>query len=83
MIDYNAVHVGRSWVGHQLEDDCPCPKAPCGLVDLRFVAVDCPQHALSATKTMRQSHFAADCPAERSEASTASGVHDIDEEAAA
>lgn len=76
MTGLGAVHMGRSWIGHPIEDDCPCGKAPCGLVDGRLVSKDCPQHTLDAAKTMRQIHFAHDCPAERSPegASTASEV---------
>jgi hypothetical protein len=51
-------HIGRTWSGHPIEDDCPCPKAPCGLVETR--APECDQHTF--TKTMRQGHPAADCP---------------------
>lgn len=55
-------HIGRSWLGHPLEDDCPCGKAACGLVDSDLIDPDCPQHALTAAKTMRQMHTPADCP---------------------
>lgn len=53
-------HVGRSWTGHQLEDDCPCVKAPCGLV--AEWAPGCPQHDPQFCKTLRQSHSFEDCP---------------------
>ena len=55
-------HFGRSWVGHELEDGCPCGHAPCGLVDSTKIDPACPQHALDAAKTIRQSHAAAECP---------------------
>lgn len=57
-------HLGRSFVGTRLEDDCPCPKAPCGLVlsDGIGSEVECPQHSLAAAKTIRQMHHADDCP---------------------
>lgn len=55
-------HIGRSWAGHDLEDDCPCPKAPCGLVVQETVAEECDQHPIQAAKTMRQSHRADQCP---------------------
>lgn len=55
-------HIGRSWLGHPLEDDCPCGKAACGLVDAHLIDPACPQHALTAAKTMRQMHPAGDCP---------------------
>jgi hypothetical protein len=54
-------HFGRSWTGHALEDECPCAKAPCGLVDSTEVE-ECPQHSWWAAKTIRQMHAAADCP---------------------
>jgi hypothetical protein len=56
-------HIGRSWSGHGIEDDCPCPKAPCGLVVQETVAETCDQHPLSARRTIRQSHRADECPA--------------------
>lgn len=55
-------HMGRSWVGHPLEDECPCPKTACGLVDLQHVDESCEQHPLDRAKTMRQGHPPADCP---------------------
>lgn len=55
-------HIGRSWVGTTLEDACPCPKAPCGLVDSDNVSPECDQHPMSAAKTIRQSHTPEDCP---------------------
>lgn len=61
------MHIGRSWpnCGHRLEDECPCPQEPCGLVALSRVDPECPQHALTAFQTMRQSHFADECPGVR------------------
>lgn len=59
----NHWHIGRSFVGHPLEDECPCGKAPCGLVDSEQIHPDCPQHPIGAAKTMRQMHVAANCPA--------------------
>ncbi|MER6778432.1 MULTISPECIES: hypothetical protein [unclassified Streptomyces] len=55
-------HIGRSWAGHDLEDGCPCPKAPCGLVVQDQVVEACDEHHWSASKTTRQSHPAAACP---------------------
>lgn len=57
------VHMGRSWTGHELEDSCPCPEAPCGLVHGENIDPVCPQHNLNAARTMRQMHYAKDCPA--------------------
>lgn len=57
-----AYHVGRSWTGHEIEDGCPCPQAPCGLVDVRDAVSDCGHHPVLRAKSMRQGHRAADCP---------------------
>lgn len=53
-------HVGRSWSGTKLEDDCPCEKAPCGLV--ASMNDSCSQHSPFAIKTIRQMHTENDCP---------------------
>lgn len=55
-------HIGRSWTTHPIEDECPCGKAPCGLVDDKLISPDCDQHTLGAAKTMRQMHPADACP---------------------
>jgi hypothetical protein len=55
-------HIGRSFAGHPLEDDCPCPQEPCGLIALDRADNDCPQHGFQKAKTMRQSHVAEQCP---------------------
>jgi hypothetical protein len=55
------MHMGRSWTGNVLEKDCPCPKAACGLV--AGWSEDCDQHRPSASRTMRQVHTLARCPA--------------------
>jgi hypothetical protein len=54
-------HVGRTWTGTRLEDDCPCGKGPCGLVDTHLIADGCEQHGIRRARTIRQSHLAADC----------------------
>ncbi|UTQ77843.1 hypothetical protein [Mycolicibacterium phage Kashi_SSH1] len=59
----DGMHIGRSWVNHPVEDACPCPKAPCGLV-IANQAV-CDEHRLDGGKTMRQGHSADQCPGER------------------
>ena len=56
-------HIGRSWTAHPIENNCPCVKAPCGLVVLREVTEECREHHWSAAKTTRQSHPADQCPA--------------------
>jgi hypothetical protein len=55
-------HVGRSWTTHQIEDGCPCPKAPCGLVVQDAATEACGEHHWSAAKSIRQSHPADRCP---------------------
>lgn len=63
-IDY---HIGRSWRGmeNHLEKECPCPKEPCGLVAASKIDPECPQHSMAAAKTIRQNHYADDCPGKR------------------
>lgn len=53
-------HSGRGWVGTDIEDACPCPQEPCGLVDFSKASPDCVQHRM--TKTVRQGHPADQCP---------------------
>ncbi|WP_159107031.1 hypothetical protein [Streptomyces coelicoflavus] len=57
-------HIGRSFPGMSadIEAACPCPKASCGLVIEEQVTEACDQHHWSASKTMRQSHPADECP---------------------
>ena len=55
------MHFGRAWQGHEIEDRCPCHKAPCGLVD--EASDDCNQHAWKYARTMRQGHDEANCQA--------------------
>lgn len=54
-------HVGRSWSGHSMEDECPCPQEVCGLVQMNKADANCPQHALGTAKTMRQIHSPEKC----------------------
>lgn len=55
-------HIGRSWAGTAIEDACPCPKAPCGLVDgAQPRHPDCTEHTF--TQSIRQGHAASACPA--------------------
>jgi hypothetical protein len=57
------MHIGRSWTGHRLEDECPCPKAPCGLVEIEFFGDNgCKEHDVSEAKTIRQMHPDYKCP---------------------
>lgn len=57
-------HISRSWpdMGTPLEDACPCPQEPCGHVAWSRIDPECDQHGLSAARTMRSMHAAADCP---------------------
>ena len=57
------MHIGRGWNGISVHEmDCPCGKGPCGLVDADQVSDRCPQHSFTAGKTIRQMHWAEDCP---------------------
>lgn len=58
----DASHIGRSWSSHELEDNCPCPKAPCGLVVAAEVDPECMEHPWARGKSIRQSHHIDDCP---------------------
>lgn len=61
------IHYGRSFgTGRWLEDDCPCPKAPCGLV-VGEPSNECDQHPLVYFKTIRQTHRESNCPGHRPE----------------
>lgn len=56
-------HIGRSWDGPgDIEALCPCPKAPCGLVDVDNVSAECDQHPPLRCKTIRTGHRPEDCP---------------------
>lgn len=59
------MHIGRSFVGTHVEDTCPCPKAPCGLVVQGEADPSCDQHPPERMKTMRQGHHDEDCPGHR------------------
>lgn len=49
-------HIGRSFADTHLEDACPCPQEPCGLIARDQVRPDCPEHAVWAGKSIRQGH---------------------------
>lgn len=58
----HTLHVGRSWwPAHPIEDECPCPKAPCGLVPIASADPSCDQHAPARAKSLRELHAAAHC----------------------
>lgn len=61
-------HVGRSWSGNPLEDECPCIQVSCGLVALEDANPDCEQHGINHfPKTMRQGHMEDKCPGRRND----------------
>lgn len=47
--------------GH-LEYQCPCPKAPCGMVARDNFDPECDQHNPEACKTTRSAHWPENCP---------------------
>lgn len=56
-------HIGRSFGDdHHLEDDCPCPQEPCGLIAVNRIDPECPEHDFRWAKTIRQGHSPANCP---------------------
>lgn len=62
MDDKLTYHVGRSWDGPgPLEEGCPCPKEPCGLVRGDSASPECNQHHWGSMKTMRVGHRAESC----------------------
>lgn len=62
MIDLDKSHIGRTFSGHRIEDACPCPQEPCGLVAQDRVVEGCTQHNVRYAKTIRQGHLANLCP---------------------
>lgn len=62
-------HIGRSFQGHPLEDACPCPQEPCGLVAMDKALPACDQHGFRKAKTLRQRHLAEQCPGSTAEES--------------
>lgn len=60
---FSGNHIGRSFNGTRLEDNCPCPKAPCGLVIQDEIDPACTEHPGERAKSIRQSHRADECPA--------------------
>lgn len=62
-MNWTGWHFGRSFggAGH-LEESCPCPKAPCGLVVMNEWDPACEQHPPERVKTIRSSHSPEECP---------------------
>lgn len=46
-----------------IENDCPCGKAPCGLVDDTLAADSCRVHGPNAAVGLLQHHRPGECPA--------------------
>ncbi len=59
---HGAAHISRAWGPDPFVDECPCEKAPCGLVVSSGVDPACPQHAIGASKTIRANHTVENCP---------------------
>lgn len=58
-------HISRHWDGPgRLEEECPCPKEECGMVNSDRPAEQCSEHnALrQGAKSIRSGHRAVDCP---------------------
>jgi hypothetical protein len=56
------LHISRGWNNTHMEDGCPCPKAECGFVVADTVDPKCPEHSLTAAKTLRSMHEFFRCP---------------------
>jgi hypothetical protein len=68
------MHIGRHWPNEYkaeargansfptIEEQCPCPREPCGCIDSDKVNVGCEQHPMTAAKTMRTMHDPDNCP---------------------
>ncbi|WP_042422353.1 hypothetical protein [Streptacidiphilus anmyonensis] len=65
--EFPGSHIGRSFAGTEIEDECPCPQEACGLVDPMRADPECDQHGRGARKTMRQGHRSDQCPGPRPE----------------
>ena len=56
-------HWSRHFAGPgHLEYQCPCPKAPCGMVVYGDYNENCDQHPFERARTTRSSHPADECP---------------------
>lgn len=56
----NTWHESRLWSGRDKErfEDCDCTEQPCGYV---VPSESCPQHSMTAGKTLRRAHRAFEC----------------------
>lgn len=57
------MHIGRHFFGTEIETDCPCPKAACGLVVENQADPNCAEHHMDHAPTIRQGHPDSQCPA--------------------
>lgn len=65
------MHIGRQFTGTEIEQDCPCPTAPCGLVYEAHADPTCTEHHMDHAPTIRQGHPSGRCPGPRREAKPA------------
>lgn len=56
------LHIGRSWTGHEIEDECPCPQTVCGLIDVTQTVPECEHHPVDRAQSVRQGHYSDECP---------------------
>jgi hypothetical protein len=57
------MHVSRHWTGPGArEEECPCPKEPCGFVDTAKAVPECQEHPPNRCKSIRDSHWIEQCP---------------------
>lgn len=62
MSGFTDLHISRTFTGHSVEDACPCPQAPCGLVIVAAIVHTCPQHGKIGRGTILAMHEGEDCP---------------------
>lgn len=68
-------HCARAWTGTAIEQSCPCPKEPCGLVDPGRAHPDCLHHPLKRGKSFRQIHSEDHCPGTQSAPGAGDSLH--------
>ncbi|MER5608295.1 hypothetical protein AB0F93_03560 [Micromonospora tulbaghiae] len=62
-VTVDRMHFGLSATGNDIEQQCPCPLAPCGLVLDIDADEACPHHGRWAEMSIKQIHPAQSCPA--------------------
>lgn len=55
------LHIGSSGEGHEVEDACPCPQSPCGLVAVSTIDPSCAEHGAGSARVILQIHGAMAC----------------------